>query len=189
MTQLIVFMTKEEPGSNIYVSNFDSIERLCHFIQVLIKATDRNHPRPNLATITQMLENVPVTLILPKMLGNITIVGVIKFEYIPPERSLDEIISAMYCACNQVSLLDGIGIKWGKHTLRVLSDPREALDPKTFNWNIPELIRDYTMMLWVSSFLDFHPVGSLYSHVSDMETRATTVVVRGEEKMILATGD
>ena len=189
MPRLIVFMAKEELGSNVYVSNFNSVEELCQFLQVLIGEADENHPRPDLATVTQMLEKVPVTLMLPKIIGNITIEAVIKFENIPNGRSLDEIIGAMYYACGQLSLLDGVGIKYGKHTLRVLSDPKEALDPKTFNWNISELIHDYVAMLWISSFFDFHPVGSLYSHIDDLETQVKTVVTRGEVGMLLAVSE
>ncbi len=178
MSQFIVFLSKAPVGQRsdkVYVSHYDSVEKLHHDMQETIKEIKEDYPFPDLATFTQMLEKLPVNLSTPGDTPNITIEVILRFVNVPTGRSVVEVVSAIYYACSQVGLVDGLEIKRGRHMMAVLTSPEEVLDPKTFDWNIPKLISSYRNVMWLTSFLDFHEDGTVASVYPAPEEEQETV--------------
>ncbi len=186
MAQLIVFMSKAPVGQRsdkVYVSYYDTVAELHHDIQETITEVKEDYPVPDLATFTQMLENLPVNLSTPGDTPNVTIEVILRFENVPVGRNVVEVVSAIYYACSQTGLVDGLEIKRGRHMMAVLTSPEEVLNPKTFDWNIPKLISSYRNVLLLTSFLDFHEDGtvasdSVYPAPEEKKEETVTEIVR-----------
>jgi len=164
MSQLVVFISKRPIGrtsKKVWIAGFDSVK---DFHDDVIKSMQEDYPDfkfMDLDTFTKKLENLPVRIKLAKA-PHMTIESILKFDNVPEGRNVTEIVSAMYYACSRYHLVKGNEIKRGKSITSILRDPDEILDPKTFDWNIPKLIKDFGGVLWLCAFMDMKQNGDLY---------------------------
>jgi len=142
-----------KPSKRVYIECFDSMRNFYDTMVCAIKEDDPDFKCMDFETLTQKLENLPVCIKKPKP-PNITIETILTFDNVPEGHDVVEIVSAIYYSCSRFHLVNGMEIKRGTSIMNILTNPKEILDPKTFDWNIPKLINSFNSVLWLGVFLD-----------------------------------